>query len=68
MKIAITVGHSILKSGLCTSAGGWVQEYSWCKSFAPILAQWLREAGHTVEIIICPEKVFTKSAEERTNA
>jgi len=66
MKIAITVGHSILKSGLCTSANGVVNEYQYCKMLADFLAKILRSAGCTVDIIICPEKQFAKSTEERT--
>jgi hypothetical protein len=66
MKIAITVGHSILKSGLCTSANGVVNEYQYCKMLADFLSKILRAAGCTVDIIICPEKQFAKSTEERT--
>jgi hypothetical protein len=65
MKIAITVGHSILKSGLCTSTNG-VVEYKYCKMLADFLAKILRSAGCTVDTIICPEKQFAKSTEERT--
>ncbi|WP_304341243.1 N-acetylmuramoyl-L-alanine amidase [Metaclostridioides mangenotii] len=66
MKIAITVGHSILKGGLCTSANGVVNEYQYCKMLADFLAKIFRSVGCTVDIIICPEKQFTKSTEERT--
>ena len=66
MKIAITVGHSILKSGLCTSANGLVNEYQYCKMLADFLAKKLRAAGCTVDIIICPEKQFTKYTEEKS--
>ncbi|WP_315166070.1 N-acetylmuramoyl-L-alanine amidase [Metaclostridioides mangenotii] len=66
MKIATTVGHSILKSGLCTSANGLVNEYQYCKMLTDFLAIILRLASCTVDIIICPEKQFTKSTEERT--
>ena len=68
MKIAITVGHSILKSGLCTSANGVVNEYQYCKMLVDFLAKILRSTGCTVDIIICPEKQFTKSTEERTTS
>ncbi|HDX7260820.1 TPA: N-acetylmuramoyl-L-alanine amidase, partial [Clostridioides difficile] len=34
MKICITVGHSILKNGSCTSADGVVNEYKYNKSLA----------------------------------
>jgi hypothetical protein len=66
MKIAITVGHSILKNGLCTSANGVVNEYQYCKMLSDFLSKILRDAGCTVDIIICPEKQFAKSTEERT--
>jgi hypothetical protein len=66
MKIAITVGHSILKNGLCTSANGVVNEYQYCKMLADFLSKILRAAGCTVDVIICPEKQFAKSTEEKT--
>ena len=66
MKIAITVGHSILKSGLCTSADGVVNEYQYCKMLSDFLAKILRAAGYTVDIIICPERQFTSKNQERT--
>jgi len=50
MKIAITVGHSILKSGLCTSANGVVNEYKYCKMLSDFLAKILRSAGCSVGI------------------
>lgn len=66
MKIGILVGHSILKSGACTSAGGYVLEYAWCKEVAPILANFLKVDGNVVNVIICPERKFTSKNEERT--
>ncbi|MCC0681040.1 N-acetylmuramoyl-L-alanine amidase [Clostridioides sp. ES-S-0005-03] len=66
MKICITVGHSILKSGACTSADGVVNEYQYNKSFAPILADTFRKEGHKVDVIICPEKQFKTKGEERS--
>lgn len=66
MKIAITVGHSILKSGLCTSANVVVNEYQYCKMLSDFLAKILKAAGCTVDIIICPEKQFTNKNQERT--
>nr|WP_312985515.1 N-acetylmuramoyl-L-alanine amidase [Clostridioides sp.] len=65
MKICIIVGHSILKSGLCTSASGVVNEYQYCKSLAPTLESLLKKEGHTVDLIICPERQFTKATEEK---
>ncbi|MBY2477539.1 N-acetylmuramoyl-L-alanine amidase [Clostridioides difficile] len=66
MKICITVGHSILKSGACTSADGVVNEYQYNKSLAPVLADTFRKEGHKVDVIICPEKQFKSKAEEKT--
>ena len=70
LKICVTVGHSILKSGACTSADGrpygGVLEYKYCKDFARLyLVPQLRKAGHTVDLIICPEKKFETKYEER---
>ncbi|MGS5516323.1 N-acetylmuramoyl-L-alanine amidase [Clostridioides difficile] len=66
MKICITVGHSILKSGACTSADGVVNEYQYNKSLAPILADTFRKEGHKVDVIICPEKQFKTKSEEKS--
>ena len=65
MKVAITVGHSILKNGNCTSAGGYVQEYKYCKELAPLIANYLKQEKHTVDVIVCPERQFNKAYEER---
>ncbi|HBG5584355.1 TPA: N-acetylmuramoyl-L-alanine amidase [Clostridioides difficile] len=66
MKICITVGHSILKSGACTSADGVVNEYQYNKSLAPVLADIFRKEGHKVDVIICPEKQFKTKSEEKS--
>ncbi|MDB8805001.1 N-acetylmuramoyl-L-alanine amidase [Romboutsia sp. 1001216sp1] len=66
MKICITVGHSILKNGNCTSAGGYVQEYKYCKELAPLIANYLKQEKHTVDVIVCPERQFSKAYEEKT--
>ena len=66
MKIAIAVGHSILKNGNCTSAGGYVQEYAYCKELAPLIKNYLVKEGNTVDVIVCPERKFNKSYEEKT--
>ncbi|HCD8960474.1 N-acetylmuramoyl-L-alanine amidase [Clostridioides sp. ES-S-0001-03] len=66
MKICITVGHSILKSGACTSADGVVNEYQYNKSLAPVLADTFRKEGHKVDVIICPEKQFKTKTEEKS--
>ena len=70
LKICVTVGHSILKSGACTSADGrkygGVLEYKYCKDFARLyLVPQLEKSGHTVDLIICPEKKFETKYEER---
>lgn len=65
MNICITVGHSILKNGECTSASGVVNEYQYCKALALVLTNLLEKEGHTVDMIICPEKQFTKATEEK---
>ena len=65
MKIACTVGHSILKSGQTTSASGAVNEYQWCKKFVPILVDTFKPQGVDADLIICPEKQFSKAAEEK---
>ncbi len=69
MKILLPVGHSILKSGACTSADGrpfgGVLEYSYNKEIVKATAEYLRKAGHMAEVLICPELQFTKSSEER---
>lgn len=67
--IAVVVGHSRLKNGNYTSADGkkfkGVNEYKFCKNFAKYVARYLRKNGHIVDVIQCPEKVFTKSTQER---
>lgn len=70
LKICVTVGHSILKSGACTSADGrpygGVLEYKYCRDFAKkYLVPELRKAGHDVTLIICPERKFETKYEER---
>lgn len=70
MKIALTVGHSLLKSGYYTSADGkkygGCNEYVWCKAFSKQLTNKLKANGHNVTCIICPEKQFTSSAQEKS--
>lgn len=66
MKICITVGHSILKSGASTSASGVVNEYQYCKGLAPVLANVLKKEGHLVDVIICPEREFTNKNQEKS--
>ena len=69
MKIAITIGHSMLKNGCYTSADGTkyggCNEYIWCKRFSKQLQVALKKKGHKVKRVICPEKKFTSSSEEK---
>lgn len=68
-KVACVVCHSLLKNGSYTSADGsskgGVNEYEWSKKFTPILAQCFRDQGIKVDIIQCPERIFTNWTQER---
>lgn len=70
MKILLTVGHSILKTGVCTSADGrpygGVLEYAYNKGIVNQAAAYLRQAGHVVDVLVCPELQFARSTEEKT--
>lgn len=70
MKIAVVVGHSRLKNGCYTSADGTryggCNEYKWCKAFSKEVANALKKNGHTVKRVVCPEKKFTSSIQEKT--
>lgn len=69
MKIILTVGHSILKNGNCTSADGrpfgGVLEYAYNKNIVNRVAEYLRGVGHTVDVLICPELQFSRSTDEK---
>lgn len=69
MKVLLSVGHSILKNGNCTSADGraygGLLEYSYNKSIVERTARYLRKAGHEADILICPEFQFQKSTDEK---
>lgn len=69
MNIALTVGHSMLKNGNITSADGTrlggINEYKYNKSLSTYVAKYLKELGHSVDVIICPEKIFNVSTEEK---
>ena len=69
MKLLLTVGHSILKNGNCTSADGrpygGVLEYTYNKGIVNQIAAYLREVGHTVDTLVCPELQFSRSTEEK---
>lgn len=70
MKIILTVGHSILKNGSCTSADGrpfhGVLEYAYNKEIVERIAAYLRSAGHEADTVVCPEYRFESSAEEKS--
>ena len=70
MKIALTVGHSLLKNGTYTSADGkkygGCNEYKWNRAFSKQLVSALKKNGHKVTRIICPEKEFTSSSQEKS--
>ena len=70
MKIALTVGHSLLKNGSYTSADGkkygGCNEYKYCKAFSKQVAYALKKNGHDVTRIVCPEKTFISSTQERS--
>lgn len=68
-KIALVVGHSILKSGACTSADGIINEYQYCKELAPLIAKYIKavKSNWDVVTIICPEKTFLVSSQEKTH-
>lgn len=68
-RVALPVGHSILKNGNITSADGTskggVNEYNWCKKFVPYLAEEFRGQNVYAQIIICPEYKFTSATQEK---
>ena len=65
-KIALSIGHSILKNGECTSASGVVNEYKYNKKLAPYIKKYLEKVGYTVDIINVPEKKYTSKSSEKT--
>lgn len=69
-KMALTVGHSKLKSGAYTSADGrkfgGVLEYEYNKELAKLLQNWMIKGGWACDLIICPEGQFTASKQEST--
>lgn len=69
MKILLSVGHSILTTGQCTSADGrpygGVLEYAYNKAIVEDVEAYLQSVGHEVDLLICPELRFTKSTEEK---
>lgn len=65
-KIALSIGHSILKNGECTSASGVVNEYKYNKKLAPYIKKYLEKVGCTVNIINVPEKKYTSKSSEKS--
>lgn len=65
MYIAIPVGHSLLKSGVYTSADGIVNEYKYNKELVNYVKKWLEKAGHKVDVIIVPERTYTSASSEK---
>ena len=64
MRIFLSVGHSILKSGMCTSASGYTHEYRYNKELAPYVKRALESLGHSCDVIVCPEGVFPSKRSE----
>lgn len=65
MKIFLSVGHSILKSGVCTSASGYVNEYQYNKALAPYIKKELEKMGHKCDVIIIPERLLLRKNDEK---
>jgi N-acetylmuramoyl-L-alanine amidase len=64
MKIFLSVGHSILKGGGCTSASGYTHEYRYNKELASYVKRALESLGHSCDVIVCPEGRFTNWKQE----
>ena len=64
MRIFLSVGHSILKGGSCTSASGYTHEYRYNKELAPYVKRVLESLGHSCDVIVCPEGVFPSKRSE----
>lgn len=69
MRILLTVGHSVLKTGSTTSADGTKygggNEYKYNKYMSVYLKEELEKLGHEVDRVVCPERLFTKCTEEK---
>ena len=64
MRIFLSVGHSILRGGTCTSASGYTHEYRYNKELAPYIKEELESRGHKCDVIVCPEGTFTSKQGE----
>lgn len=65
MKIMVSLGHSLLKNGLYTSADGYCNEYKYNKKLINDVVKCLRKKGHDVDMVKCPEKTFECAFDER---
>lgn len=67
-RIALFVGHSILKNGTCTSADGRKRggklEYSTNKELASQIKYWADKIGQPLDVIIVPEKKYDSGYED----
>lgn len=64
MHIYLSLGHAIYKNGDISSASGFVNEYKYNKELIEKIAKKLKNKGHKVDIIKCPEKEFTCPEDE----
>ena len=59
-----------MKTGVCTSADGrphgGVLEYAYNKGIVNQVAAYLRQAGHVVDVLVCPELQFSRSTDEKS--
>jgi N-acetylmuramoyl-L-alanine amidase len=65
VNIFLSLGHSMRKGGIITSANGVVNEYLYNKELIVLVRDYLVRAGHKVTLCMCPENQFESSAEER---
>lgn len=65
MKIVLVVGHSKRSNGSYSGANGVINEYIYNLELAPIVADYIRQMGDTVDLVICPEGQFSSSTQEK---
>lgn len=61
----VSLGHSLLKNGCYTSADGYCNEYKYNKKLINDVVKCLKNKGHTVDIVKCPERVFNTPSDEK---
>ena len=66
MRIFLSVGHSILKGGGCTSASGYINEYRYNKELALYVKRALESKGHQCDIIQVPEYTYRSMSGEKS--